>query len=166
MGASADTSPAEHLAHPAPNSSSSIPFRPPPQRWFLTPAHPQDSANLASTAHLPIVLAELLVARGIRTAEDAARFLNPEIDQLSDPFLMLGMATAATRVELAISRKETVLLYGDYDVDGTTAVVLLKTAIEMLGGVVRFHVPHRIREGYGLQSSVLETAAADRKSVV
>jgi single-stranded-DNA-specific exonuclease len=54
-----------------------------------------------------------------------------------------------------------VLLYGDYDVDGTTAVVLLKTAIEMLGGTARFHVPHRLREGYGLQSSVLEAAYAE-----
>jgi hypothetical protein len=55
---------------------------------------------------------------------------------------------------------EPILLYGDYDVDGTTAVVLLKTAIEMLGGEARFHVPHRLREGYGLQSSVLESAYA------
>jgi single-stranded-DNA-specific exonuclease len=74
---------------------------------------------------------------------------------------MLGMAAAVARVEAAIARKEPILLYGDYDVDGTTAVVLLKTAIEILGGVVRFHVPHRIREGYGLQSAVLEAAFAD-----
>ena len=78
---------------------------------------------------------------------------------------MSGMAAAADRLELAIARRETILLYGDYDVDGTTAVVLLKTAIEMLAGAdgakVRFHVPHRLREGYGMQSSVLEAAAAD-----
>ena len=74
---------------------------------------------------------------------------------------MLGMEIAVARVEQAIARREPVLLYGDYDVDGTTAVVLLKTAIEMLGGIVRFHVPHRLREGYGLQSSVLEAAYAD-----
>jgi single-stranded-DNA-specific exonuclease len=74
---------------------------------------------------------------------------------------MLGMAAAVERLERAIASREPVLLYGDYDVDGTTAVVLLKTAIEMLGGVVRFHVPHRIREGYGMQSSVLEAAYAE-----
>ncbi len=74
---------------------------------------------------------------------------------------MLGMAAAVERLEAAIARREPVLLYGDYDVDGTTAVVLLKTAIEMLGGEVRFHVPHRLREGYGLQSSVLEAAHAE-----
>jgi single-stranded-DNA-specific exonuclease len=73
---------------------------------------------------------------------------------------MLGMNAAVERVERAIAAREPVLLYGDYDVDGTTAVVLLKTAIEMLGGVARFHVPHRLIEGYGLQSSVLEEAYA------
>jgi len=71
------------------------------------------------------------------------------------------MTAAVERLERAIAAHEPILLYGDYDVDGTTAVVLLKTAIEMLGGTARFHVPHRLREGYGLQSSVLEAAYAD-----
>lgn len=92
---------------------------------------------------------------------EAHAFLNPEYGHLHNPHLMLGMTAAVERLERAIAAKETVLLYGDYDVDGTTAVVLLKTAIEMLGGVVRFHVPHRLCEGYGLQSSVLEAAYAD-----
>jgi single-stranded-DNA-specific exonuclease len=70
------------------------------------------------------------------------------------------MDTAVERIERAIEKSEPILLYGDYDVDGTTAVVLLKTAIEMLGGTVSFHVPHRLREGYGIQSSVLEEAHA------
>ncbi len=95
------------------------------------------------------MLAELLVARGITQPDEAFIFLNPEAAHLHDPVLMLGMAAAVERLEQAIAHREPVLLYGDYDVDGTTAVVLLKTAIEMLGGVVRFHVPHRIREGYG-----------------
>jgi len=73
----------------------------------------------------------------------------------------MGMAAAVERLERAIELHEPVLLYGDYDVDGTTAVVLLKTAIEMLGGEARFHVPHRLREGYGLQSSVLEASYAE-----
>ena len=74
---------------------------------------------------------------------------------------MNGMQEAVERIERAIATHEPILLYGDYDVDGTTAVVLLKTAIEMLGGIVRFHVPHRLLEGYGLQSSVIEAAYAD-----
>jgi single-stranded-DNA-specific exonuclease len=71
------------------------------------------------------------------------------------------MGAAVDRLEAAIANHQPILLYGDYDVDGTTAVVLLKTTIEMLGGEARFHVPHRLREGYGLQSSVLETAYAE-----
>jgi single-stranded-DNA-specific exonuclease len=79
---------------------------------------------------------------------------------------MLGMSAAVNRLEGAIAAGEPILLYGDYDVDGTVAVVLLKTAIEMLGGQVRFHVPHRLRDGYGMRSSVLESAHADGVRVV
>lgn len=135
--------------------------RHPAQRWVLTPAHPEESAALAAAAHLPPVLAELLLARGVTDAREAHDFLHPDSTHLHDPFLMLGMRPAVERIQRAIEQREPILLYGDYDVDGTTAVVLLKTAIEMLGGLVRFHVPHRIKEGYGLQSSVLEAAYAD-----
>jgi single-stranded-DNA-specific exonuclease len=132
-----------------------------PQRWVIEHPHPIEAEELARAARLPLVLAELLIARGITQPGQAFAFLNPEISQLHDPLLMLGMAVAVERVEAAIARREPILLYGDYDVDGTTAVVLLKTAIEILGGIVRFHVPHRLREGYGLQSHVLETAYAE-----
>jgi single-stranded-DNA-specific exonuclease len=108
----------------------------------------------------------LLVARGITQAAEAFAFLNPEPAHLHDPFLMLGMALAVDRLESAIAAREPILLYGDYDVDGTVAVVLLKTAIEMLGGDARFHVPHRLRDGYGMQSSVLEAAHAEGVRVV
>ena len=133
----------------------------PGQRWLLAESRAEEAAALAKAGHLPQVLAELLLARGISTAADANAFLNPDSSQLNDPFLMLGMSAAVDRLESAIANHQPILLYGDYDVDGTTAVVLLKTTIEMLGGEARFHVPHRLREGYGLQSSVLETAYAE-----
>lgn len=136
------------------------------QRWKLAAPQLAEAEALAKAARLPLVLAQLLVARGVTEASAAYAFLNPDFSYLHDPFLMLGMTAAADRLEAAIARKEPVLLYGDYDVDGTTAVVLLKTAIEMLGGVVRFHVPHRLLEGYGLQSSVLETAYAEGARLV
>jgi single-stranded-DNA-specific exonuclease len=134
------------------------------QRWLLNPPQPGAEA-LARDAHIPEPLAELLLARGVSTAAEAHAFLNPDFAQLHDPLLMLGMDRAVERIERAIANSEPILLYGDYDVDGTTAVVLLKTAIEMLGGpdsgrLVRFHVPHRLREGYGLQSNILEEAYA------
>ena len=138
----------------------------PRQRWVITDPQPEASAALARDARLPLVLAEVLVARGITQAAEAFAFLNPEPAHLHDPFLMLGMALAVDRLERAIGAREPILLYGDYDVDGTVAVVLLKTAIEMLGGEARFHVPHRLREGYGMQSSVLEAAHAEGVRVV
>ena len=130
-------------------------------RWTMAAQHGEAASALAREARIPPVLAELLLARGVATADEAHRFLNPEYEHLFDPNLMLGMSAAVERLERAIEAHEPVLLYGDYDVDGTSAVVLLKTAIEMLGGKVSFHVPHRLREGYGMQSSVLEAAYAD-----
>jgi single-stranded-DNA-specific exonuclease len=138
----------------------------PPQRWLLAEPHPEQAAVLAREARLPLVLAEILVARGINSAAEAFAFLSPEPAHLHDPFLMHGMSAAVERLERAVAAREPILLYGDYDVDGTVAVVLLKTAIEMLGGEVRFHVPHRLREGYGMQSSVLEAACAEGVRVV
>jgi len=143
-----------------------LPRNAPRQRWTLAEPHPAEAAALATAARLPLVLAELLVARGITQASEAYAFLNPEPEHLHDPLLMLGMTAAVERLERAIANHEPVLLYGDYDVDGTTAVVLLKTAIEMLGGTARFHVPHRLLEGYGLQSSVLTAAYADGARLV
>jgi single-stranded-DNA-specific exonuclease len=133
----------------------------PAQRWQITTTNQEENAELAREARLPEVLAALLIARGIRRPEEAFAFLNPEMAHLHDPLRMKGMEAAVVRLERAIAEHEPVLLYGDYDVDGTTAVVLLKTAIEMRGGEARFHVPHRLREGYGLQASVLEAAYAD-----
>jgi single-stranded-DNA-specific exonuclease len=135
--------------------------QPPPRKWILRDQDPAATASLARDTALPEFLSQLLVARGIRTGQQAARFLSPSLDQLHDPYLMLGMATAVQRIQRAVANAEPVLIYGDYDVDGTTAVVLLKTAIERLGGSVRFHVPHRLREGYGMQSEILEIAARE-----
>ena len=105
-------------------------------------------------------IAKLLALRGIDTPETASAFLSPSIDQLHSPYLLTGMQAAIERLDAAIERKEGILIYGDYDVDGTTAVVILKTAIELCGGDADFHVPHRIREGYDLRGDVIERAAA------
>ncbi len=101
------------------------------------------------------------------TAEAARGFLNPCMDQLHDPALMLEMAAAVARLKAALAGGESVLIYGDYDVDGTVATVLLKTALERaavaMGAVadVRYHIPHRIREGYGMQDERIAAAAAE-----
>jgi single-stranded-DNA-specific exonuclease len=106
------------------------------------------------------VLAPLLVHRGITDPETAARYLTPSLSHLHPPKLMTGLRSAVDRLDAAIERKEPILIYGDYDVDGTMAVIILKTAIELCGGAADFHVPHRIREGYDMRGDVIERAAA------
>ena len=105
-------------------------------------------------------LARLLIRRGLTEPDDAARFLVPSITHLHAPEQMTGLRAAVDRIDSAIERKEPILIYGDYDVDGTMAVIILKTAIELCGGAADFHVPHRIREGYDLRDDVIERAAA------
>ncbi len=132
-----------------------------PRRWLLPQIDSAQVASLAHEARLPHLIAELLTTRGVTSGTEAASFLAPSLDHLLDPYAMHGMTPAVERIERAIARGEPMLIYGDYDVDGTTATVLLKTAIESLGGTVRFHVPHRLREGYGMQSEILANAAAE-----
>ena len=129
-------------------------------RWELRNADPQDVQRLALELNLPVSLARLLAVRGIRTAEQAHKFLAPSLHDLHSPYRMTGLRAAVERLRAAIERHETVLIYGDYDVDGTTAIVILKTALELCGGKVDYHVPHRIREGYGMRDEVIERAAA------
>jgi len=107
------------------------------------------------------LIARLLAARGVRSVEEAACFLSPALSHLHSPFAMLGMDVAVARLEAAIAAKEKVLIYGDYDVDGTVAIVLLRTALELCGGAAGYHVPHRVRDGYGMKDQVIEQAAAD-----
>src|SRR5262252_9419591 len=106
------------------------------------------------------VLAPLLVRRGIVDAEAAHKFLSPSLAHLHPPEELTGLRAAVDRLDRAIERKEPMLIYGDYDVDGTMAVIILKTAIELCGGTADFHVPHRIREGYDMRGDVIERAAA------
>jgi single-stranded-DNA-specific exonuclease len=113
------------------------------------------------TPQLATTLARLLVMRGIADSETAERFLAPSLAHLYSPYLMAGMKAAVDRLDAAIENKEGILIYGDYDVDGTTAIVILKTAIELCGGSADFHVPHRIKEGYDLRGDVIERASAE-----
>jgi len=139
-------------------------------KWIAKSADPGSVQSLADTLRanpalrlndvLAPTLARLLVLRGIVDSESAERFLVPSLSHLHSPYAMTGMKAAIERLETAIEGKEDILIYGDYDVDGTTAIVILKTAIELCGGRADFHVPHRIRDGYGMKDDVIERAAA------
>ncbi|HEU5413906.1 MAG TPA: single-stranded-DNA-specific exonuclease RecJ [Candidatus Angelobacter sp.] len=129
-------------------------------RWtYLTP-EAAVAEELQKEAGLSPLMARLLALRGVSEPAQAAAFLSPSLSQLHSPYLMRGMHEAIERICAAIARQESTLIYGDYDVDGTTAVVILKTAIELCGGTADFHVPHRIKEGYGIKDDVIERAAA------
>jgi single-stranded-DNA-specific exonuclease len=120
----------------------------------------RDNAALRGNTAAARILAPLLVRRGITDAGSAALFLSPSLSDLHAPEQMTGLVAAVERIIAAIERKEPILIYGDYDVDGTMAVIILKTAIELCGGAADFHVPHRIREGYDMRDDVIERAAA------
>jgi single-stranded-DNA-specific exonuclease len=126
-------------------------------RRFRSSSRATNAARRGSLLH---TLARLLIRRGLTEADDATRFLFPSITHLHAPEQMTGLRIAVDRIDAAIERKEPILIYGDYDVDGTMAVIILKTAIELCGGAADFHVPHRIREGYDLRDDVIERAAA------
>lgn len=128
-------------------------------RWALRKADDAAIRNLTNELKLSPIVARLLAARGVVSPEEARKFLSPKLSDLHSPYSMLGMKAAVERLQAAIARKEDILIYGDYDVDGTTAVVILKTVIELCGGMCQFHVPHRIKDGYGMKDDVIERAA-------
>lgn len=136
-------------------------------RWVVSSTPSDSSAALARDLAIPEIIARLLLSRGMESAAMAGAFLQPSLDHLHDPQTMLGMDRAVDRLRSALMHNEPVLIYGDYDVDGTVATVLLKTALDRAAAAmgvvadVRYHIPHRIREGYGMQDKRIEAAAAE-----
>jgi single-stranded-DNA-specific exonuclease len=128
-------------------------------RWILPDLPADEVARLAAELGLGAPAAAVLYGRGIHDAASAREFLYPNLETLHDPHLLLGMDDALARLRRAIQDREKILIYGDYDVDGTTSVVILKTAIELAGGVAEYHVPHRLKDGYGMRPEVVEEAA-------
>ena len=132
-----------------------------PARWLIPEPPAEEVAAFARAAGIALPTARILWKREIRDAPAAQRFLHPRIEDLHSPFLLADMEKAAHRLAAAIRARERVLLYGDYDVDGTSAIVILHTTLRLAGADIHFHVPHRIREGYGMRSEVVEQAKAD-----
>ena len=129
-------------------------------QWLIPEVDSQSARDFAASLRIQPLTARVLLGRGLTDVESARRFLAPSIEHLHDPLLLTGMHEAVQRLRAAIDRKEKILIYGDYDVDGTVSVVILKKAIELAGGEANFHVPHRLRDGYGMRAEVIERAAA------
>ena len=129
------------------------------KQWTLKPAaDPEKSARLAAELGIDRVLAELLVQRGVETFEQARSFFRPSLEELHDPFLMKDMDKAVERLHQAIVGQEHILVYGDYDVDGTTAVAQLYSFVKQFTSKVDFYIPDRYDEGYGLSYKALDWA--------
>jgi single-stranded-DNA-specific exonuclease len=136
-----------------------------PKRWIIAPPHP-GAGELASRLRTSPIIAQILLNRGISQAEECFNFLRPSLKCLHDPALIPNLMKGAERIARAIRDKEKVVIYGDYDVDGITATTILWHAIRILGGVVDYYIPHRIDEGYGLNSAAIEEIIHDGAKLI
>ena len=117
--------------------------------------------KLAGSVGVPPFIAQLLYNRGISDPESARDFLTPKLSHLHEPETMLGIKPAVARIKDALEQDEKIVIYGDYDVDGTTGTAILWHCLKLCGKEVDFYVPHRIDEGYGLHSEAVEQLAAE-----
>ena len=148
------------------NSASARPPHRVAKRWLVRQTDQAQAATLAEALGVSPIVAALLIARGHQDVESAQAFLKPSLDQLHDPFLMRGMTDAVKRLLHAIDNQEPILIYGDYDVDGTTGTAVLLRALRMLGATAGYHVPHRFTEGYGIRQDALEKAFSEGYKLV
>ncbi|MCU0435039.1 MAG: single-stranded-DNA-specific exonuclease RecJ [Bacteroidia bacterium] len=136
-------------------------------RWNLLPHPNQAQAHLLSIdLGVPPLISRLLVQRGVHSFEDARRFFRPALTDLHNPFLMRDMDKAVQRIEQAIAAGEKILVYGDYDVDGTTAVALMWSYLQSRGANAGYYIPDRYKEGYGISFAGIEYAAAHGYSLI
>jgi len=124
------------------------------KHWVIQP--PDDrSVQLAKSLKVSPLLAQVLINRGITDAQAACVFLRPKLTELISPEQMPGVEPAVHRLRQAITNKEKITVYGDYDVDGITGVAILWQILRLLGADVDYYIPHRIDEGYGLNAEAV-----------
>lgn len=137
------------------------------KRWVIKErGDPEIVQQLSRDLNINTLLSTLLVQRGVKSFEDARSFFRPKLLQLHDPFLMKDMDKAVYRVEKAIRNHEKILIYGDYDVDGTTAVALVYTFLKSIYREVGFYIPDRYSEGYGVSKTGIEYAAENNYTLI
>lgn len=137
------------------------------KKWTVKERPPQEQVNrLCSELNIAPQLAALLAQRGISEISEAERFFKPKIQDLHDPFLMKGMSSAVERLTKAIELEEKILLFGDYDVDGTTSVALLFTVLKQFTEQVDFYIPDRYKEGYGISFLGIDYAAENGQTLM
>ncbi|MBK9420611.1 MAG: single-stranded-DNA-specific exonuclease RecJ [Flavobacteriales bacterium] len=130
------------------------------KRWRLKPAPNAQVVQALTHARSAPALATLLAQRGITSPEEAKAFYHPALQQLHDPFLMKDMDRAVERIEEALREKQPIMVYGDYDVDGTTSVALVYSVLSRCTGTITHYIPDRYAEGYGISTLGIDRAAA------
>ena len=125
-------------------------------RWLLSPAQPLLAQHLSQELKIPGLLAQCLLNRGYSDSSTVRSFLEPRLKNLRDPFLLDGMAAAVERLFSARERKERLVIFGDYDVDGVASAAILLEVLRPLGWNVEVYLPHRLEEGYGLSMDAVE----------
>ena len=137
------------------------------KRWVLKPQGDKDLVrHLSKVLNISEKLANLLAQRGISSYDEAKAYFRPQLEHLHNPFLMTDMHLAVERIEKALKRKEKILIYGDYDVDGTTAVALVYTFLQKIHPQMDFYVPDRYSEGYGISFKGIDFAAENGFSLI
>lgn len=129
------------------------------KRWSIVEVEDKVVNKLKRELKIDTVFCKLLVQRGFTTGEEANQFLNPTLEQLHDPFLMKDMDVAVERLGKAIKDSEKILIFGDYDVDGTTSTAMLHTFLKPLNKNIDYYIPNRYKEGYGLSSEGIQYAS-------
>jgi single-stranded-DNA-specific exonuclease len=125
-------------------------FNPPSKYWKIKDqGNPEYVEKLSRELNVSPIISNLLIQRGIFTSQEALAFFKPTYKQLHDPFLMKDMEKAVLRIEKAINKNERILVYGDYDVDGTTSVAMMYLFLRKYHENLDFYVPNRYNEGYG-----------------
>ena len=127
---------------------------------------PNDVKHLSVELNVNMIIARLLVQRGITTFNEAKSFFRPRLSDLHDPFLMKDMEKAVNRLETAIAKQEKVLIYGDYDVDGTTSVAMMYTFLKSRISQIEYYIPDRYSEGYGISYKSIDYAAENEFSLI
>ena len=129
------------------------------RRWVIRQPSPE-AGKLAQTLKISPLLAQVLINRGLCEQGPCFSFITPKLTDLIEPARMPGMESAVARIKAALAQKEKITIYGDYDVDGITATAILYQCLTLLGSVVDYYIPHRIEEGYGLNSEAVEQIAS------
>ena len=136
------------------------------RRWKILAADEKLASSLQSALRISGTICKILTQRGINTFEKAKSFFRPELSQLHDPFLMKDMDKAVQRIDYAFRQKERILVFGDYDVDGTTSVASMYQFLKNLYPQIDYYIPHRYREGYGISKAGIDYAYENKISLI